>query len=144
MSQPERIVILENKSLASAAALVAAVVLGGLVLFQLALALGVPWGEASYGGAEATLPTHLRATSLAAVVFWSLVIFIVLRRGGHQVWSPFPVAWLPVAAWALVGLMVIACVVNALTPSAIERAIWLPVSVTLLVTLVTVQVTADH
>lgn len=133
-----------TKSPASTAAVVAAVVLGALVLFQLALALGVPWGKASYGGAEATLPTHLRATSLVAVVFWSLVILVVLRRGGHQVWSPMPVAWLPVVMWLLVGLMVVACVVNALTPSAIERAIWLPVSVALLATLITVQVTADH
>ena len=136
--------MMQDKSLASTAALVAAIVLGGLVLFQLALALGVPWGEASYGGAEATLPTHLRATSLGAVVFWSLVTLIVLRRGGHQVWSPLPVAWLPVVVWGLVGLMVVACVVNALTPSAIERAIWLPVSVALLAALITVQVTVDH
>ncbi len=136
--------MMHTKSLASTAPVVAAVVLGGLVLFQLALALGVPWGKASYGGAEATLPTHLRAASLGAVVFWSLGILVVLRRGGHRVWSPLPVAWLPVAMWLLVGLMVVACVVNALTPSAIERAIWLPVSVALLATLITVQVTADH
>lgn len=135
--------MMRTQPLASTAALVAAVVLGGLVFFHLALALGVPWGEASYGGAEATLPKRLRATSFGAVVFWGLVILIVLRRGGHGVWSPLPVAWLPVVVWMLVGLMVVACVLNALTPSAIERAIWLPVSVSLLATVITVQVTAD-
>jgi hypothetical protein len=44
----------------------------------------------------------------------------------------------------LVGLMILACVLNALTPSAIERTILLPVSVGLLAAVLTVQVAARH
>lgn len=134
----------QARSVAGAAAIIAAALLAVLAAFQLALALGVPWGRASFGGADARLPDHLRLASAGAVVFLSLVILVVLRRGGHQVWTPLPTAWLPAAVWVLIGLVALSCVSNAITPSTIERAIWLPVSVALLAALLVVQLTADR
>ena len=133
---------MDSTTMTRAATALAAALLVGLVLFQLALAVGVPWGRASYGGASAHLPTHLRVASVVAATVWTLALLVILRRAGHPVWSPLPLEWLPAAVWALVGLMVIACVANAATPSAIERAIWLPVSGALLASLVTIQLSS--
>jgi hypothetical protein len=114
-----------------------------LVVFQLALALGAPWGRAAYGGQHpGVLPTQLRVASAVAVVVWTGVALVVARRAGLAVWSPLPVSWLPVVVWIVVGLMVIAVIMNAITPSALERAIWLPFSVLTLATAVTVAVAA--
>lgn len=129
-------------SLLSVAGAVAAVLLAGLVLFQVALASGVPWGRAAYGGAAAELPTRLRTTSAVAAVVWALLALLVLRRAGYDLPAPLPDAWLPAATWVVVALLAVACVLNALTPSRVERAIWLPVSVLLLLSTGTVALTA--
>mgnify|MGYP001286134683 CR=1 FL=1 len=114
-----------------------------LILFQLALALGAPWGRAAYGGQHAgVIPTQFRIASVVAIVVWTGVALLVARRAGFEVWSPLPVSWLPVVIWIIVGLLVIAVIMNAITPSALERAIWLPFSLLALASTVTVAITA--
>ena len=120
-------------SIARIAAIAVAVLLIGLVLFQIALAAGVPWGLAAYGGQSAELSSSLRIASGVAAVVWSAAALIVLRRGGVSGWAPLPDAWLGVVIWVLVGLFAVSVIMNAITPSALERAIWLPVTVLLLV-----------
>lgn len=96
------------------AAIIAVVLFALLILFQLALALGAPWGRAAYGGQHAgVLPTQFRVASVVAIVVWTGV-----------------------------GLLVIAVIMNAITPSALERAIWLPFSLLALASTVTVALTA--
>ncbi|EYR63573.1 membrane protein [Actinotalea ferrariae CF5-4] len=126
----------------AAAAAVAAVLLLGLVVFQVALAAGAPWGRAAYGGAAARLPRRLRVTSAVAAAVWAGVLLVVLRRAGLDVWAPLPDPWLPAATIAVVAVLVVACVLNAITPSRLERALWLPVSVLLLAACATVALTA--
>jgi hypothetical protein len=125
------------------AAIAALALFAVLVAFQLALALGAPWGRAAYGGAAVgVLPTHLRIASAVAVIVWAVIALAVARRGGLPVWSPLPVSWLPVVVWIVVGLLAIAVVMNAITPSALERAIWLPFTLVLLAATLTVAITA--
>ncbi len=45
------------------AAAAAAVGFAGVAMFQIALAAGVPWGVAAWGGQPAQLPTTLRLAS---------------------------------------------------------------------------------
>ena len=120
-------------SIARIAAIAVAVLLIGLVLFQIALAAGVPWGLAAYGGQSAELSSSLRIASGVAAVVWSAAALIVLRRGGVSGWAPLPDAWLGVVIWVLVGLFAVSVIMNAITPSALGRAIWLPVTVLRLV-----------
>lgn len=109
------------------AAVAATAMLAVVAAFQLALALGAPWGLAAYGGSHAgVLPTRLRATSAVACVVWILVALAVLHRAGTGVWAPLPESWLPVALWIVVGFLAISVVINAISPSRIER-IWSPV-----------------
>jgi hypothetical protein len=130
-------------AIARVAGIVALVLLGLLVVFQLALALGAPWGRAAYGGQHTgVLPTQFRVASAAAVVVWAAIALVVARRAGLAIWSPLPVSWLPVVVWVVVGLMVIAVVMNAITPSALERAIWLPFSLMLFASTLTVAIAA--
>ncbi|AYF97720.1 hypothetical protein [Protaetiibacter intestinalis] len=130
--------------IARVAAIVAAVLYLGLVAFQLALALGAPWGRAAYGGQSAELSTALRVSSAIAVIVWSGVALVVLRRAGVTGWAPLPDAWLPVAVWVVVGLSAVAIVMNAITPSALERAIWLPVAILLFGSTLTVALAAPR
>ncbi|WP_309710098.1 hypothetical protein [Pseudolysinimonas sp.] len=130
-------------AVARVAAIVALILFALLIVFQLALALGAPWGRAAYGGQTAgVLPVHFRVASAVAVVVWAAVALIVVRRAGLPVWTPLPVSWLPVVVWIVVGLLVIAVVMNAITPSALERAIWLPFTLLLLASTLTVAITA--
>ena len=133
---------LDAASIARIAAVGVAVLLLGLVLFQIALAAGAPWGLAAYGGRSAELPIELRVASGVAAVVWTVAALVVLRRGGVTGWAPMPDAWLAVAVWVLVGLAVVAVVMNAITPCALERAIWLPFSVLLLGGMLTVAISS--
>jgi len=111
------------------AAIVLAALLFGLALFQLALAAGVPWGRAAFGGFTERPGTSLRVSAAVATVIWAAAALIVLRRAGLAVWSPLPSGWVPVAAWAIVGVLALSIAVNAVSPSVLEKAIWIPFGV---------------
>jgi hypothetical protein len=119
----------------------AATLMGALAAFQVALAAGVPWGEAAFGGAQAQLDTPLRVTAGVAAVVWSGAALIVLRRAGHPNWAPLPRRALPVAVWVIASYTALGAVVNAVSPSAIERAIWVPVAVAISVLTFAVAIT---
>jgi len=97
-----------------------AVLLGVQVLFQTALALGAPWGDAAWGGGHSgPLPAGFRVASGVGGLLWLWVLLVVVRRslgptGRRRV-------LLVVAAYSTFGILA-----NAASPSGLERAIWTP------------------
>lgn len=116
-------------SLLVAAAAVGVTLLVGIACFQAALALGAPWGRASYGGRKPVLPAGLRIASAVAAVVWALVALVVARRAGASTGAPLPDATLPVAARVAAGPLTLGIVMHAISRSRIERAIRVPVTV---------------
>ncbi len=102
-----------------------AVGLGGLAFFQLALATGAPWGRAGYGGAHpGVLPDHLRVVSVGATLLYSGLTWAVV--------SPrTPVHLRRRLLTGVAGVMGVGTVVNGISPSWQERAIWTPTSAVL-------------
>ncbi len=84
------------------AAIVAVVLLSIIAAFQLALALGAPWGEAAWGGQNpGVLPRGLRiASGIAALVVYPLIMLVVLAGAGliDDDWLPVDTT---VLMWAL-------------------------------------------
>jgi hypothetical protein len=68
-----------------AAAVAAAIGYAGIAVFEMALAAGVPWGSAAWGGAHAHLSAAQRTGSAVAVVVWAAAALIMLGRAG--LWS---------------------------------------------------------
>jgi hypothetical protein len=103
----------------------AACLLGVVVLFQLALAAGAPWGAAAYGGRAAQddgrLPTRYRVASAGTAVILTGAIWLVLAAGA--VISPTPLSenLLDVGVWVLVGLFALNTVGNLAGRHPVER-----------------------
>jgi membrane-associated PAP2 superfamily phosphatase len=113
------------------AATVFAVLTAGIVAFQLALALGAPWGSYAMGGTfSGTYPPSMRAAAVVQAALLVVVALVVLARAGVVLrnWARFA-RW---AAWVVVAMSVVALVLNVITPSGGERAIWAPVSAVML------------
>ena len=112
--------------------LAAAAAFGFVVVasFQVALALGAPWGRAAWGGVHERLPTGLRIASGFAVVLWLAAALVVLARAGYE-WSPIPVDVARWATWALFGVLVLGTVMNLASRSRLERMIQAPAAGTL-------------
>jgi hypothetical protein len=109
------------------AAVLAVVLVTIVAVFQLALALGAPLGNAAWGGRnEAVLPTRLRiASGLAAIVVYPFIALYVLASANLIDWD-----WLPTGAtgmWVLTGFFTLGTVANLASKSKIER-IWAPIS----------------
>jgi len=120
------------------AATVATVLMGALAAFELALAAGVPWGKAAWGGADAELATGLRIASVVAAVIYGLAALIILRRAGYGVWTPIPPRWVPGVVWGIAVYSVLGTLLNAVSRSALERAVMTPVALSLAVLCATV------
>ena len=97
-----------------------AVGLGGVAAFQVALAAGAPWGRASYGGAHpGVLPSRLRVVSAgAALLYCGLSAAVASRRT--------PVKVRRHVLTGITTLMGVGAVMNGISPSWPERAIWTP------------------
>lgn len=91
--------------------------------FQIALALGAPWGEWAMGGRwRGVLPKPLRfATVFQAFALLGLVA-IVLAHADLISWD-IP-AWM---IWFVVAVMAASSVMNLVTPSRKERLLWAPI-----------------
>ena len=123
----------------------AALTFGGVVLiviaFQLALALGAPWGSYAMGGAfPGRFPARMRVAAVVQAGLLGLVAAIVLASANvvFQMLDP-ELRWL---IWLPVAVSAAAVVLNLITPSAGERRIWVPVSLVLLASSLLVALTA--
>lgn len=113
------------------AALLAAVGFLVIAAFQAALALGAPFGPASWGGRHAgILPARLRIASAVAAVVWFLAALIVLGRGGFDA-GPIPDGVTRWGTWVLVGLLPVGALMNLASSSRWERFLWGPIALIL-------------
>jgi len=115
------------------AALVFAIVAGGVIVFQLALALGAPWGRYAMGGVfPGRFPPRMRFAAIVQAGLIALLTVTVLSAAG--VVLPDVAATFPWLIWVAVLVSGVAVVLNAISRSAGERRIWVPVASVLLVT----------
>ena len=114
-----------------AAALLYAAISTGIVAFQIALAAGVAWGTYAMGGAfPGQFPPALRIAALVQAALLVGMAAVVMARAGLI----FP-RWLRLSrrlVWFVVAFAAVSLVLNLITPSAGERAIWAPVALLLL------------
>lgn len=102
--------------------LLAAPLLLGIGVFQACLAAGAPWGRACYGGAHpGVLPDRLRLTSAGAALAYTGLAAVILRRPLDELSQRRLHA-------ALTGVFSGATVLNAISPSRVEAAVWAPTS----------------
>jgi hypothetical protein len=112
----------------------AAGLFGVLVLlvaaFQFALAAGAPWGNLTMGGTfPGRLPPPLRVAAMVQALVLLLFGVIVAARARLAL-----TRWHAVSRkliWVVVGYTVLGAVLNAITASPWERALWLPVTLVL-------------
>jgi hypothetical protein len=115
------------------AALVFAIVAGGVIVFQFALALGAPWGRYAMGGVfPGRFPPRMRFAAIVQAGLIALLAVTVLSAAG--VVLPDVAATFPWLIWVAVLVSGVAVVLNAISRSAGERRIWVPVASVLLVT----------
>ncbi|HUN23032.1 MAG TPA: hypothetical protein PK299_07890 [Anaerolineales bacterium] len=103
-----------------------------VVAFQIALAAGVPWGKFAMGGAfPGQFPPALRIGALIQAALLVGMAMVVLARAGLILpsWSRVS-RWL---VWFVVAFATLSLILNLITPSAGERAIWAPTAFLLLI-----------
>ncbi|MDO9444932.1 MAG: hypothetical protein Q7K37_06405 [Dehalococcoidia bacterium] len=100
--------------------------------FQAALALGVPWGEVSWGGRhEGVLPASLRAGSAAAALFLVAAAGVMLLAARPLADQSRQVRLARRVAGALAFLLLLNAFGNLMSESGVEQAVMTPVSVVL-------------
>jgi len=106
------------------AAVVVAVLLGGVALFQLALVMGVPWGGHAYGGradvVDGRVQGAYRAMSVAAIPILVFAALVVLSRADIGSWFDSD-GWVGTAVWVVFAYLVVNTAANLASTSKIER-----------------------
>jgi len=122
------------------AAMLAAVVLGCVIGFQVLLAAGMPLGRAAWGGQYVVLPAKLRLGSVAAAGILGLALWVVLARAGLA--APGGASTIiRVAAWVFGGYFGLNTLGNLASKSALERMVMTPATLVLAACFVTVALT---
>lgn len=103
-----------------------------VIAFQLALALGAPWGAFAMGGSVAGVyPPAMRIAALIQAAILASLALVVLCRAGVVLRSWRDASrWL---VWGVVALLAATSILNLITPSPAERVIWAPVAVALFI-----------
>jgi hypothetical protein len=120
-----------RRRLVRAAAIVYAVTSAVAALFQLAIGAGAPWGTYTMGGRfPGTLPPAMRLAAIAQALLIVAMALVVLARAGVTLISRARRR----LVWAVVAFNAVSLLLNLITPSTGERALWAPVAAVLLVT----------
>jgi hypothetical protein len=103
----------------------AACLIGVVVVFQLALAAGAPWGAAAYGGRAAQddgrLPTRYRVASAGTAVVLTGALWLLLAASEVISAAPLSENVVGVGVWVLVGLFALNTVGNLAGRHPVER-----------------------
>ncbi|KNG94258.1 hypothetical protein [Pseudaestuariivita atlantica] len=114
-------------SLPALAAVLYAIACLGVIGFQIALIAGAPWGRLTQGGAhDGPLPLSGRIAAGVSILIIAAQALALLSLVGF--WPHWP-AW---TAWVAVIVQTVSCGLNWITPSPRERALWGPVTSTML------------
>lgn len=110
------------------AALVFAAATCVVVVFHLGVILGAPVGHLTMGGrwSGALPPVGRLAAALSASLLSAFAAVVLARAGVIGLDLP---GW---AIWAVVGVTGLSVLAHIATPSAAERALWLPVVLVML------------
>jgi len=111
------------------AAVLLTVALALLALFQLALILGAPIGQFAWGGQHRVLPLGLRIGSGVGIAIYGFIALLALDRAG--VLDTFPDRFSEVGMWIACAYFVLGIVMNAISRSAPERQVMVPVTILL-------------
>lgn len=110
-------------------------------MFQLALALGAPWGAYTLGGKfPGQLPAKLRVAALVQILVMVVFALIVLVRAGLIFSGLYAIG--RVAIWFVVVFFVLGTFANLSTPSKGERLLWGPVNVLMLMMTIIIALSA--
>lgn len=111
------------------AAVIATGLIGVIIVFQLALAAGAPWGAASWGGRHSgVLPTHLRiASAVAGLMVYPAMLIFILDAADLVTLGVADRGVTITLLWVLMGLFGLATVANLASPSRVE-SLWAPVA----------------
>lgn len=113
----------------------------GVVGFQIALALGAPWGAYAMGGAfPGRFPPRLRVAAVVQAIVLIALAVVVLAFAGLIL--PALVQDAPWLIWLAVAFSALAAVLNTITRSVGERRLWAPVTYVMLVCSLVVALTA--
>ena len=124
------------------AAWLAAAIFFVVAAFQAALVFGAPWGEYTQGGGTSgALASSGRLFAAVSCVLSIVMAGAILARAGEGPLQRLPARVVTVLAWVATVYAAVAVVLNIITRSTAERALWGPVSIVLLVLVTTVMVT---
>ncbi|WP_440117731.1 hypothetical protein [Paenibacillus sp. QZ-Y1] len=110
-----------------------------VILFQVALAAGIPWGEYAMGGKfPGKYPISMRFACLFQIAILAFLALVVLSKSGLLLpgWSAFA----DIAIWFIVAYLVLGTILNLITRSVWERRIWAPVTILLLITSIIIAI----
>lgn len=98
-----------------------------IIFFQLALIAGAPLGPYTQGGRHAgALPWSARAIALVSIPLLVFMALAILSAAG------FPgLGWPRWTGWLALAVQTISAILNWITPSARERAVWGPATTVL-------------
>jgi hypothetical protein len=107
-----------------AVALVGAVLLGCLAVFQLLLVTGAPLGRFAWGGQHVVLPPRLRIGSGISIALYAVFALLMLQAAGAFAVLPHGLAG--VAIWVLTAYFALGVAMNAGSRSRPERLVMTP------------------
>ncbi len=120
-------------------ALVATLILGLLVIFQVALICGAPIGRFAWGGAHKVLPKKLRVASASSLILYAVFAVTALSKAGVVSLIPDSMA-LDVITWIFAAYFVLGIIMNAMSRSIPERSLMTPVAALLAVCFIIIAI----
>ena len=101
----------------------------GVVVFQVALIAGAPWGHLTQGGRHSgRLPLRNRVAAAVSIAVLLCMGAAIASTAGLALSLP---VW---AGWVTVGVQGLSTLANWATPSVAERRLWAPINTVMLVT----------
>jgi preprotein translocase subunit SecG len=118
------------------AAVVACLLLLGLIVLQAGLAAGRPWGRYAWGGQHEVLPQQLRISSGVSIAVYLFFAAVALTASG---WARLlPEGFANGAAWVIAVYTGLGVLLNGISRSKPERAVMTPVTLVLAVCFVVI------
>jgi hypothetical protein len=123
---------------ATTLALIAAVLVAALSIFQMLLAAGAPLGRAAFGGEKPVLSKKLRVASAASAVVFVAACYVILARSGLLGGTSRSSTLIRVGIWVLVAMFGLSTFANVASRSHWERRVMAPVALVLVACCLTI------